>query len=343
MDESEVRYAVILTSVADGVIATDVDGRVTFMNPAAEALTGWTLQESRGVAVEQVYVRIDESSRELLENPVHCALRQKAAVFLSSASLISRNNEITPIDDGAAPLVTKEGEVIGAVVTFRNIRDRRLAEAAWRRAEEQARQMQINAQEEERSRIARELHDDVSQQLAAVSISISNLTRRFPEHDRDTRDQSQRLQQAISALAKSIRNLSHELHSPVLEHFGIAAALQSYCSEFTSLTHIAVSVQAEEAFDDLSPTTALCIYRIMQEALGNIAKHSEGRQAAVRLVRSNGSVQLTIADSGTGLSPAQAEGLGLVSMKERTRLLNGTFHIESSPNGGTTLTVSIPT
>jgi PAS domain S-box-containing protein len=260
----------------------------------------------------------------------------------------------------AIPRRSPAGSLLGYAGSLADITDRKLAEDSLKVANDllteelierkQAEQeilalseALINTQEEERRRIARELHDDLSQQVAALSISISNLIRRIPASDSDARDQSQRLHQRISGLAESIRHLSHDLHSPVLEHSGIAAALRSYCAEFTSLSHVTVSVSAEEAFDDLSPATALCMYRITQEALRNVAKHSGASQAEVRLARSKECVRLMISDAGTGFSPDRAVGLGLVSMKERARLVNGTFHIDSEINRGTTLTVSIPT
>lgn len=204
----------------------------------------------------------------------------------------------------------------------------------------------INAQEEERTRIARELHDDFSQQIAVLSIGASNLKQLLPSEKTEARDQVMRLQQNLSLLAASARHLSHQLHPAVLEQAGLAAALRSYCAEFTSLSGVHVTCSAAGSFDDVPPAAALCIYRVTQEALQNVAKHAATNEAEVQLTRSNDLVTLTVSDHGVGCSPARigaARGLGLVSMKERVRLVNGAFEFLSEPDRGTTVKAVIGT
>lgn len=203
----------------------------------------------------------------------------------------------------------------------------------------------INAQEEERTRLARELHDDVSQQIAALSIATGNLKTNIPTEQAGARAHSDRLQQKLADLGESVRRLSHELHPAALEHAGLAAALRAYCSEFSSLTGVRVALDTEGSFDGVPSAVSLCVYRIVQEALQNVAKHARVTDASVQLRRSPGILSLTIADRGAGMAPDRAgaaTGLGLVSIKERTRLMNGTVSIQSSPNRGTTITVSLP-
>jgi signal transduction histidine kinase len=203
----------------------------------------------------------------------------------------------------------------------------------------------INAQEEERTRIARELHDDFGQQIAALSIAFNNLRRHIPEEKREPREQADLLYQGFLRLASGVRNLSHQLHPAVLEHAGLPAALESYCAEFSSLSGLSVSFEAVGTVEDLSPRVALCLYRVTQEALQNVAKHAAAKDVEVRLKRSNGVVRLTVTDHGAGFQPSSARasgGLGLASIKERVRLVNGVFVLESEPGRGTTLTVDIP-
>lgn len=203
----------------------------------------------------------------------------------------------------------------------------------------------INAQEEERSRLARELHDDVSQQIAAIAIGMSNLKRQIPTEQAGAREQSGRIQQNLAQISESIRRLSHELHPAVLELSGLGAALCGYCSEFGLLTNIRVSCKTDGSFEGVPSDVALCVYRTTQEALQNIAKHARVAEAEVELTRTNGLLFLTISDHGAGMEPNRTgipAGLGLVSIKERTRLVNGTFEIQSQPNRGTALRVKIP-
>jgi signal transduction histidine kinase len=203
----------------------------------------------------------------------------------------------------------------------------------------------INAQEEERTRIARELHDDLSQQVAAMSIGMGILKSQIPPQQVDARAQSDRIQQKLVNVAGSIRRLSHELHPAVLEHSGLAAALQTYCSEFGLLTGVRVSLQSHGSFEGVPIPVALCVYRITQEALQNVAKHANVGEAEVELTRSDGILCLSVSDRGAGIETVRATprvGLGLVSIKERTRLVNGAFEIQSKPNQGTTVLVRIP-
>jgi len=189
------------------------------------------------------------------------------------------------------------------------------------------------------------LHDDLSQQIAALSIGVSHLKRQIPPEQAEAREQSARIQQKLVQVAESIRRLSHELHPAVLEHSGLGAALRDYCSEFGILTGIRVTCKTEGSFESVPPAVALCVYRITQEALQNVAKHARVGEAEVELTRTDGSLRLTVSDRGAGMPANRAglpAGLGLVSIKERTRLVKGTFSIQSRPNEGTVLGVRIP-
>ena len=174
---------------------------------------------------------------------------------------------------------------------------------------------------------------------------MSNLKRQIPQQQVDAREQSDRIHQKLVHVAESIRRLSHELHPAVLEYSGLAAALRTYCSEFQLLTGIRVSLQAYGSFESVPSAVAVCIYRITQEALQNVAKHANVGEAEVELRRSDGILCLSVSDHGPGIKSSCATtpvGLGLVSIRERTRLVNGTFELQSKPEQGTTVLVRIP-
>jgi signal transduction histidine kinase len=146
-------------------------------------------------------------------------------------------------------------------------------------------------------------------------------------------------------LAERVRQLSHNLHPALLEYYGLGAALQSYCSEFTTLTGLEVSFCAKGPLERLPAPAALSLYRIAQEALQNVLKHAQVSKAQIELEGSEECVSLTVSDEGVGIDAAGAsshQGLGMVSIKERARLVNGTVTIESSPNHGTTLRTVVP-
>ncbi|MBZ5618429.1 MAG: sensor histidine kinase [Acidobacteriia bacterium] len=235
--------------------------------------------------------------------------------------------------------------VVAVGLLARNLKERVLQSREAERELEALSARLIHAQEEERTRLARELHDDLAQQIAALSIGLSNLKRKIPQQDAEARGQSELIQQKLVDLSESVRRISHELHPAVLEHAGLAAALRDYCSEYGQLTGIRVSVQTHGSLDGVPPSIALCIYRITQEALQNVAKHAHVGEAEVELRRSGGRLRLAVSDRGAGIQPSRAGkpvGLGLVSIKERTRLVNGAFEIQSKPGQGTVVLVTIP-
>jgi PAS domain S-box-containing protein len=206
----------------------------------------------------------------------------------------------------------------------------------------------IEAQESERARIARDLHDDVSQQLAAMSIALSALNRRIGPRPggEDLHDEVSSLQRRTIALADNVRHLSHDLHPAVLRHAGLVAALGAYCAELRRHYPLELTCDTDGDFDALDPETALCVYRVAQEALRNVVMHAGARHAAVRLRRIDGSVELTIADDGRGFDSVgtrrSAKGLGLVSINERVRLTGGTVSIVTELDKGTRVRVQVP-
>ncbi len=206
----------------------------------------------------------------------------------------------------------------------------------------------IIAQETERSRIARELHDDINQQLAGLSLALSGLKRRIGEHNQSTLETSlTNLQQRTIELADSIRRLSHDLHPGVLQQVGLTAALESHCAEFQQQHGINVTFGTMEDFNAISPDAALCLFRAAQEALRNVARHAGARHTQVALSRENGELTLTIVDDGKGFDTTKVRraggGLGLLSIEERARLLHGSVRIDTGAERGTTVRIALPT
>lgn len=203
----------------------------------------------------------------------------------------------------------------------------------------------MKAQEEERSRIAGELHDGVLQQLTFVALSLGTVKYELPSDSDQVKQEINELQDKLKDIGTDIRQLTHELHPAILEDRGLPDALSSYCEEFSKVRGIPVSYEAAANVRELSPGSALCIYRIAQEALANIAKHSKAKNVQVRLTRSDRRVRLTVSDDGIGFAPDQtgeSGGLGLISMRERVRQLKGTLELDSQPGRGTTLRAEVP-
>jgi two-component system sensor histidine kinase UhpB len=206
----------------------------------------------------------------------------------------------------------------------------------------------IEAQEVERARIARDLHDDVSQQLAGVSIAFSGLKQRLGEYhvSEELRQELVELQQQTLKLARNVRQLSHDLHPAVLQHLGLVKGLTSYCGELERAHGVSMMCTAEGDFGVITPDAALCVYRIAQEALRNVIAHADASGVQVRLLQVDHHAQITIADDGRGFDAADRgdrdTGLGLVSMSERARIIGGTVSIVSGRHQGTRVHATIP-
>ena len=204
----------------------------------------------------------------------------------------------------------------------------------------------ISVQEEERGRIARDLHDEVSQHLAGLAIMLSSLKRKVGKSgpDRDFDRAVATLQDRIITLTEKIRQLSHELHPSVLEHVGLVATLRRHCADIEAHHQIKVSFSAGDGLDSLAPEEALCLFRVAQEAIANAVRHARARTILVQLTSTNEGVELRIDDDGIGFvaSDRMRRGLGLRSIDERVRLIRGHVTVESRPGRGTNLLITIP-
>jgi PAS domain S-box-containing protein len=202
----------------------------------------------------------------------------------------------------------------------------------------------IEAQEQERARIGRELHDDIGQRLAMVAVQLQQVHEDYlvlPE----VRNRMGELKKEISGIADDIQSLSHELHSAKLQYLGIAAAMRSFCKEFAEQQKVEIDFRSHDLPSPLSPDISLGLFRVLQEAMHNSAKHSGVKHFEVRLSGTSDEIHLTVKDSGVGFDREMAKtspGLGLVSMEERLKLLNGTLSIESQPQHGTIIHARVP-
>ncbi len=246
------------------------------------------------------------------------------------------------------PVSDAAGGVTGVSVVVRDVTDERAAADALARSYAEVRDLAgrlIAAQEAERTRIARDLHDDLNQRLAAVAIGLSTLKRRPPADPAALHAGLDRLQQEVSRLTDDVRRLSHELHPGVLEHAGLVGALRGHCDELRAAHGLAVEFAHAGCPARLPADVALCLYRIAQEALRNVVRHAAATTVRVSLDGAAGRVELRVADDGRGFDPAEGgwrDGLGVQSMTERARLVGGAATVESRPGGGTVVQATVP-
>jgi PAS domain S-box-containing protein len=204
----------------------------------------------------------------------------------------------------------------------------------------------IASQEAERTRIARDLHDGVCQEVASFTVDISYLRQKGSDiQSHEAQETLFSLERRAAGVAETLRLLSHGLHPTVLHHIGLVAALHAHCGEVERQHQLQVRFFADGEVEPSSPLVALALFRIAQEALRNVARHGHARYATISLERDASDLVLTVVDDGAGFDPATARqngGLGLVSIEERARLAQGEATIDSQPGGGTRIEVRLP-
>ena len=203
----------------------------------------------------------------------------------------------------------------------------------------------IEAQEEERRRIAREIHDDYSQRLAVLAIDFETLANDIGHLDTGTGQRLRELGDSASTLGADLRTLSHRLHSSALETLGLVVGLRAFCEEFTDQQEIEVNFTHNDVPSDISKDASLCLFRILQEGLRNVKKHSGADRVEVRLEVVGKNLHLSIADRGRGFDTkvrSREAGIGIRSMEERLRLLGGNLQIQARPMEGTRIDAWLP-
>ena len=202
----------------------------------------------------------------------------------------------------------------------------------------------ITAQEEERSRVARELHDDLNQRMALLSVELEQLSQRLPASQNNLRLSINNVWERAQEISSEIHRVAYQLHPSKLDHLGLVAAVKSHCLELAALHEIKIAFEEKGCSGLIPKDVTLCLFRIVQEAFRNVIKHSGAREASVVLVGTPQTIELSVSDNGRGFAVDSLEsrsGLGLISMRERLRLVDGVISIHSTARG-TNIEVSVP-
>jgi PAS domain S-box-containing protein len=347
---SEERFQAFMSHSPTVAFLKDKMGHFIYVNLAFEKLLNKSSEECLG-----------KTDQQLFPPEVARAFREHDRRVLKKREILEIE-EITLDDKGNRrfwwvvkfPVQSKEGQLLlgGAAL---DISERKKIEEALEQRKTELQESQkmlqalggklISAQEDERRRISRELHDDMNQRLAVLAFNIQSA-----QKEKDTSpllDQTlQKLYDGVSSLSDDVRHLAYQLHPSILDDLGLEVALQSFVDDFSKWEGIPVTFTASDMTDPLPQELASCLYRVAQEGMRNVSRHAQATQVDVRLIGVDGGVRLTIKDNGKGFEMKKGKsgkhGLGLIGMEERVRVVQGTYEVKSSPGQGTQVMVWVP-
>jgi len=267
--------------------------------------------------------------------------RENHCPYVAEFRIIRHNREVRWVIARGKFYYASNGDPERMLGLALDITERKLAEEALFSLSRRL----IEAQELERARIARELHDDLSQRMALLQISLEQVTQDSAWFSSNTQQQLHHITKVCSEVSSTLHDLSHQLHPYKLDILGLVAALGGFCNEFSRQHNLQVQFVYHDVPGQIPEDVTLCLFRIVQEALRNVVKHSEGTEAKVELSGHGDRIDLCISDSGAGFNPEHVKaetGLGLISMRERLRLVRGHLSVESEPSHGTRIRVRVP-
>ena len=469
--QSEQRWTATLGSIGEAVIATDSNGRIIFLNQVAAALTGWLSEEAQNLPVGDVFKIINEKSGMSADDEVLQVLEKRQIITVANnVALITRDGREIPVEHSAAPILAREGKVIGVVLVFRDVAERRqeqieTAEQAalleltqdsvfvidmkgtvlfwsrgaeallgytkaqadgkishellrtefpqpmdeisaelkrvghwegdltatahdgrrivmasrwalqWGKRDQEPRVLVINnditerkrseeslvmqseqmralaerlqwVREEDRKRVARDLHDQIGQILTAIKMDMTWMTRHLPASEVEIRARMAESIQLINDGVKTVRTICSGLRPGILDDIGLAAAIEWQSSEFAARNGVECKVTVPPVDLHLDGDRATATFRIFQECLTNVTRHAQAKSVRVDLCQEEESILLIVEDDGIGFVESGSSNalgsLGLLGMKERAQFCGGDVHISSSPGKGTTVTVRVP-
>jgi PAS domain S-box-containing protein len=335
--ESEERFRLVANSAPVLIWMSGTDKLCTFFNKCWLDFTGRTVEQEIGEGWAQG-VHPADLERCLR---IYSGAFDARVDFEMEYRLRRHDGKYRWIVDYGIPRVESDGTFCGYIGSCVDITDRKLNAESL----EELSGRLIAAQEEERGRIARELHDDFSQRLALLGIGLSRLWKKRPESEEEERTVVRELWNRTQEISSDVHRLSHQLHSSKLEHVGLGPALMGLCEEISEKYGMQVEFADRGVASEIPKDVSLCLFRVTQEALNNVVKHSGAKQAQVELCRERNEIRLQIVDAGAGFDVALRDpdaGIGLIGMRERLRLVGGRLLVQSAPMRGTAILAEVP-
>lgn len=331
LHESEERFRLAANTAPVMIWMSGEDKKPTYFNQLWQDFTGLSESDLRNRLVSIVHPDDYQRCHDVYRNGF-----DQRQPFKKEYRLRRHDGQYRWMLDIGVPRFHKDGSFAGYIGSCIDLTDQKLAQEAL---SEMPRKL-VQAHEQERTRIARELHDDINQRLAMLAVELDQMK----ENPSEVGIRVGELRKQVTDISNDIQVLSHDLHSSQLEYLGVVEGMKSWCKGFGERQGMQID-WSHAVESTLSQEIGLCLFRVLQEALHNATKHSGVKQIKVELSESSGDIHLTIRDLGKGFDPEevkQGKGLGLTSMRERVRLVSGTITIDSKPMSGTTIRVRVP-
>ena len=352
LQKSEERFRTLVESLHVGVALLGPRAEILFANQAALDTFGLSLKQVLGKTSEEfgfIALREDGTEIPFEQRPAPMALATGQSVRNQVMGWRRPGSEeILWILGEVVPLSTKDGKPDRLVTAFSDITQRKEAEEALHQLSARL----LRLQDEERRRLGRELHDSLAQSVMAVNLDLAQVTRSSAPLDKSARNALSEARKVLREMSREIRTLSYLLHPPVLDELGLASAVKEYAHGFSQRSGIALEIDVQPDFPRMPQEAETAFFRIVQESLANIQKHSGSSTGKIRLWNSQGRVQLEIRDQGRGMAAKPGEngrgvprpprlGVGILGMRERMAQLGGTLEVQSNASG-TAVHATIP-
>jgi PAS domain S-box-containing protein len=316
-----------------GIVTMDPEAKVTTWNDAAERIFGYRADEVIG----RINPAIPDDALAGFRESISRVL--KGATIQTERQRVRKDGSVIYVSLVHAPQYDEHGAVKGAITLVEDITEKRKAENDLARVRSALAEVQV----EEARRIARDLHDDISQRLALLSFDIDRMVSGPPLSHEAVVASLSSFRHKIIDICGGLRDISHRMHPSMLEHLGLPNALKHLCDDFCQREGIPVLCHSGELTNEIPRSVGYCLYRVAQEALHNISKHAKASAVHVNLAMAGKAIELCVIDSGVGFDTSKVtSGLGLDSMRERVELVNGTFSATSEFGFGTRIVVSVP-
>ena len=318
------------------ILLLDRSGRIRLCGHAVEPILGWSAADlvgHKGSELESIPKGRHREARQF----VSAVLRGKIVNGLETQRL-RKDGTIVQVSLSGAPLHDSQGRVIGMI---EDISERKHLQADLKALTARL----LNAQEDERQRVSRMLHDDLNQKLAMTAVALDFLASHLPSNPERIRQAILAVHDQVASISDDVHRIAYDLHPSMLNDIGLADPLRSEIKTFSRREGIRVSYRESGVPRKLPAQVISCLYRTAQESLANIARHSEARRASISLRRVGDCLVLTINDRGTGFDSGAAgrrAGIGLISMEERVKLIGGTFSLKTKPGKGVAIRVRVP-